>query len=627
MKPLFSLLLLFIIGTCVSVAQVVHTPLFDEYLDWVHTRGTACRELGIEIKQNQEGHLITCQLLHAVSADYHADFEQESCELTEGVIQKRTPDPILLRSVSLFAPRLDIKDMAISPEGKIAVVGTFTGALTTSHNNWPPLIARADPNQYLFARDAFLVLLDADLNVLWMKSLGTPIAHTSIESVDFDSQESVIVHGRAIVETPLGRKPDAYFLLDFDFPQKDSRKMKLEPVYNGFLAKFPLQGPTAWVKSFQPIGGYPYYMPSEIVVDHEDNIILAGNYGGWLTIGDPNTTHWVLDYRGVESFMSKFNPYGGFQWAKTLAIAKSNDYDDYGIHDLAVDEQDRIYLCGKAFGDPDLDIDDPSLGTSASPDSIHYRSPFMARLMPNGEVDWNLTLSGKGSAENIEIDNLGMIHLLGYFYDSLDVHPFQGDRFIHNNPPPYNFRYPSVYHEQFLGRYTAEGALLNAFNLGSGGYNHMTGGIAAWDSLVVVNSSFLGDAEFGPNGVGVLYPNQGDTDIFLAKYHYAGPDFIFHGGGNGPAFPWQLAADSQTPRVRLFPNPLGQDGRLRVVIPRERSTHIKAQIWDNTGKKVLEVPLSPASPYLDLSSVAPGIYYLSLRGDDWQEQLKLIRQP
>jgi len=70
-----------------------------------------------------------------------------------------------------------------------------------------------------------------------------------------------------------------------------------------------------------------------------------------------------------------------------------------------------------------------------------------------------------------------------------------------------------------------------------------------------------------------------------------------------------------TPQMSVFPNPAHNTITLHVS-GYSFNSHFTAAIYDNLGRLVLQAPISQAQTDIDISNLAPGLYYLKAEGSD-----------
>ncbi|GEN06982.1 hypothetical protein MFU01_20190 [Myxococcus fulvus] len=99
------------------------------------------------------------------------------------------------------------------------------------------------------------------------------------------------------------------------------------------LLKLDPQGQTLWRKTFAwDAPGWDFYSFPDLVVDAQDDILVAGQSSPLTDLGDGPL--------GKKSFVAKFSSTGALVWRKALC-------DELGIRAVAVDSQGAVWLGGQ----------------------------------------------------------------------------------------------------------------------------------------------------------------------------------------------------------------------------------------------------------------------------------------
>jgi len=109
-------------------------------------------------------------------------------------------------------------------------------------------------------------------------------------------------------------------------------------------------------------------------------------------------------------------------------------------------------------------------------------------------------------AADIAVDGTGFIYITGYFGGTADFAPGSGTYLLESHGS----------HDVFVAKFTANGALVWAVNVGGSELDHGNA-IAVDASGVYVTGNFEGTADFNPGGGAANVTSNGDSDIFLLK--------------------------------------------------------------------------------------------------------------
>jgi len=145
-----------------------------------------------------------------------------------------------------------------------------------------------------------------------------------------------------------------------------------------------------------------------IVVDHGGDLIAVGTsvrgFEGQTALG------------ATDGFVAKYSPDGDLVWATQLGTGR-NDV----IRKVTVDADDRVYVVGYTSGE-------------LEPGARAGRwDAFVARLSPDGEVQWLRQLGTPGSdhGSDVAVDAGGRVYMVGSTNDSLGADTYAGwDAFV-----------------------------------------------------------------------------------------------------------------------------------------------------------------------------------------------------
>ena len=239
-----------------------------------------------------------------------------------------------------------------------------------------------------------------------------------------------------------------------------------------FLTKYNSSGTKQWTKLHGSSLSYSDWGDA-IATDTSGNIFITGD-----TIGDlgGNTNQGTRDM-----FLVKYNSSGTRLWTNLLGTTD----EDWG-YGVDTDSSGNIYVTGHSFGDFD---GISNLGSSAA---------FLVKYDSSGTKQWTKLLDSSSSeaAKGVIVDSSDNIYITGAAFDDLDGITNQGGNDI------------------FLVKYDSSGTKLWTRLLGSSvkdyGWNIT---VDSSDNLYITGYT---DGNIDGN------TNQGDEDIFLAKYDSSG---------------------------------------------------------------------------------------------------------
>jgi gliding motility-associated-like protein len=195
-----------------------------------------------------------------------------------------------------------------------------------------------------------------------------------------------------------------------------------------FVVKLDPQGDVIWARSE---GGSMAENAYGITVDHQNNVILTGQFQGTASIGgnsftsaiDPNNNLYSFDL-----FVSKYDSNGNPLWS----LNGTASYEDRGLA-VAVDAQNNIFLTGqfsKTFS-----------FASNTYQNQGYNIGFLCKLNPAGQLQFfNQMKAGLTSPYDLEVNSDNNVIVSGDFlgnmnyYDATGMHgiqnPFEKQIFI-----------------------------------------------------------------------------------------------------------------------------------------------------------------------------------------------------
>ncbi|WP_146136498.1 SBBP repeat-containing protein [Aphanothece hegewaldii] len=247
---------------------------------------------------------------------------------------------------------------------------------------------------------------------------------------------------------------------------------------DAFIAKYAPDGTLLWKHQ---LGTNNSDSANSITTDGAGNLYITGYTEGSL---DDDTTNF--NQGGSDAFIAKYAPDGTLLWKHQLG---TNTYDF--ASSITTDGAGNLYITGSTFGS--LDDDTTNLNQGGS-------DAFIAKYSPNGTLLWKHQLGTDYDdfASSITTDGAGNLYITGNTYGSLDddtTNPNQGGS------------------DAFIAKYGPNGNLLWKHQLGTD-YD---------DSANSITTDGAGNLYITGNTRGSLdddttNPNQGGSDVFIAKY-------------------------------------------------------------------------------------------------------------
>jgi gliding motility-associated-like protein len=263
------------------------------------------------------------------------------------------------------------------------------------------------------AKDAFVIKLDTDGNLLWAKQFGGPGDTVPVANVlEIDANNNVIICG-LFNNT-----------VDFD-PGPGIFNLTSTAHLQAYIVKLAGNGNLIWAKQF---GNSPVVYSgshiSDIRCDAQGNIYTTGEYKGSCDFDPGPGVYTLTCITSNDGFVSKLDPYGNFVWAKGL---NGSNMGYMRARAVEIDGAGNLIVAGWFLGTFDLNPGTGVHNVTANPDDC-----FFLKLDANGIFLWAKTLGGSGSdtGNDLAIDNNDNIYIVGSFAPSVDFDPGPGNYFI-----------------------------------------------------------------------------------------------------------------------------------------------------------------------------------------------------
>ncbi|HYV55461.1 MAG TPA: T9SS type A sorting domain-containing protein [Chitinophagaceae bacterium] len=282
-------------------------------------------------------------------------------------------------------------------------------------------------------------------------------------------------------------------------------------IFQSFLNTLNAQCPGGWVN--QGGSANDYDRANITVNDNSGNVYVSGQYTDTAVFSSDT----IISSSYEDIFLAKYDANGNLTWIKSVG-----GYNIDFSSSLAIDNNNNIYMTGVNYGTAVFDT--ITLNNFSGPNA------FVAKFDSAGNVQWAMAIGStdwdEGGGIAVQNNNL---YITGTF--SLSV--VMGSTTL-----------TSLGQRDFyLAKLDLNGNYLWARSAGS--IQIDAGGSLAVDALgnIFVTGIFYDDITIGTTTL----INQGDFDMFLAKYDDAG-NLLWakSGGGNGDDFSSGLALDSNS---------------------------------------------------------------------------------
>ena len=272
----------------------------DGNFEWVKSFGGTSTDFGYSIDLDVSGNIYTTGFFGNT-----VDFDPDTLN-TFNLIAGGSIDAFILKLDTggnlVWAKQINGSGSSISAgtcirvgaTGNIHVAGEFEDTVDL---NPGPAVANHISNGN---RDIFLIKLDTNGNLVWVKSFGSTVNDDYVKNMTLDALGDIYTTG------------SFYGTVDFDpGPGTDSRSS-----VNGspdiYLQKFTTSGSHEWVMT---AGGSGQDMGRAVAIDDSGYVYTTGSFTDSVDF-DPGPNKWYLKAKGAyDCFIQKIDPNGTFIWA------------------------------------------------------------------------------------------------------------------------------------------------------------------------------------------------------------------------------------------------------------------------------------------------------------------------
>lgn len=332
----------------------------------------------------------------------------------------------------------------------------------------------------------------------WVKKFGEQAAEIYSYKIENDLSGNIYMIG--------------YFAGTVDFDPGPGIFNLTASVQQIFISKYEENGNFVWARQIDAHNSF--VVEHTLVLDHEDNVILAGYFSD-TTDFDPGPGIFNLSTQVYEKafFICKLNSSGDFIWA--VKFAESNNA--FNKVPVCTDAAGNIYATSIFNVVSDFD------GGSGS----FFMDPaggcqFICKLDSSGNFVWARQI-GNGSwasAQDMAMDFFANIYLTGYFEDTADFDP---------GAAVYGFICNSL-KCGFVCKLDSGGGFIWARDYGNMNSNNFNLAVDSSEN-VYISGDYAGALDFDPGtATHILYSgsgnNFGDYNLFVSKLNENG-NFIW----------------------------------------------------------------------------------------------------
>jgi hypothetical protein len=377
-------------------------------------------------------------------------------------------------------------DIATDSQNNVVVAGYFYG----TDVDFDPGAGQDLHTSLGTGGDAYITKFDSDGNFLWARTWGgTDWLDDAALGIAVDGSDNVYASGG--------------FLDSVDFDPGAGDDTHASVGYRDiFLTKFDPGGNHLWAQTFG--GAYDDYVFG-CQVDHNNDVYITGWYYQQVDFDPGPGTDMHDSQVDGHAFLSKFDPSGAWQWARTWG-----SQDAYGFR-VGIDSANDVYVSGGFAGTGQFD---PTGGTEMRT-ANGSRDCFLEKFAPSGTFNWVRIWDSIASGDNTggyigylaKIDPSDNVYVTGHFTQTADLDPGPGISDFTSNGD----------RDTFVSKLDTSGTFQWARTLGGSSTDDGAGVAIDPNGDVYTTGWFFDTVDFNP-GVDVDdHTSNGSLDAFLMK--------------------------------------------------------------------------------------------------------------
>lgn len=614
------------------------------YFDWAYKMGGIGADYISETRIDGSGNIYSVGMFSG-----SVDFDHSSGDATlssngdlDIFIRKTDANGNLLWAKSIGGTMPDYGNaLAVDASGNVFVAGNFQETVDFDPN------AAAFNITSLGGNDVFVLKLDTDGNLVWVKRIGGT-GEVIARDMALDNNGNVLVCG------------DYEGTVDFN-PGSGTNNSTAAADQDAFVLKLDAVGDRLW---HYVVGGSFTDRAIGCAIDANNNNYIVGNYRGTVDFNASSGTDNEVGAGGADAFILKIDNGGTYVFAHSFSGSS-----DEVAHKVAVDDT-YLYITGRFKGTVDFN---PTSG-SATRTAVGDADVFVEKMTLAGGHQGCAAFGGSGydAGSDILVDEDGNIYTIGNFVGVVDFDPSSAVNNISGNAA----------NDFFVQKLDASFALVWAMAIGSSDIEYANSiCFDAFDNLIVAGQ-FQTTVDFDHSITGTeVLTSSGDSDAFLMKLLQCDPSAVnttvnqngitLTATATGVSYQWVdcdnnnaaisgQTGQSFTPTINgnyaviidnnngcsdmstcfaittvglipahttqtlVFPNPTTQ--HLYLQLPTDGMWN--ALLHDLTGKTLLSQTLQGnSSQSIELSNITPGVYFLHLTDNQgFREVIKVIKE-
>ncbi len=364
--------------------------------------------------------------------------------------------------------------------------------------------------------DVFLSKFDTQGNFQWVRTWGGPGDRDQGRELAISDNGDIYVCGW-FTDTA-----------DFD-PGPGIDEKESNGSWDSWLCKYNPDGDYLWGRTWGSNFKDHCY---DVAVDGLGDVYVRGSFETTVDFDPGPGEEWrTSESPWFDTYMSKFNPDGEFQWVVTWGSSYSPYPYGFWGNVLAVANDNSIYAATGFIGSYDFD---PGPGIEMHTSSGKYDAAI-SKFNSDGDFLWARSWGGpqRDLCTGVCVDNTGVISVTGVFCETVDF-----------DPGPGIVTYTSNGNEDlFLARYNSTGIFISAVAWGGPDDEYSFKVDIDDDGNSLIAGSYQETVDFDPGPGSDTYTASGVYDYFITKYDSSGA-YVWTrvwGSDEYPSYPWEVA--------------------------------------------------------------------------------------
>lgn len=413
-------------------------------------------------------------------------------------LAKYTPSGTLIWRKVLISQSMNyVEALHMDAAGNLLIIGSIQSDV--DFDPGPGVALEQVPTG--MANKMIIAKYTSDGDFLWVKGVGGPFA-TWGNDLETDPAGNIYVTG------------SFYDSLDLD-----PGAAEYSLVSNGlalFFSKYTANGDLIWARHIpnsSNLGG-----ATDIDLSEDGDVFISGYFGNTLDF-DPGPGSYLLAANTTaDRYFAKYTNAGDFVWARRLDVNNNGVLTSSRSVELAVDEEENVYLIGDFSSSVDFDPGPFSYILQGPMDYVTYLCKYDA----DGLFLWAKMITGGFCvAYDIQFDCAGNLNLTGCFLLA-DFDPGPQSHYMQSSAP-------SAF-MNFFAQYDPDGQFLWARRIGNNGYGASVApsGIHVKNGYQYVYGSFRQSGDFNPDDNEEYWLTMGGIgwNAYFTKYAGSWSDHV-----------------------------------------------------------------------------------------------------